>query len=173
MGHTHEAGFLTQASSSFTGNDVALPSVEEGLTALSKLASYAHIKLDRSSLRSQRLIDPYHLEKYMIHIESCVMPVVARHGFQGDPFFSHETYQPYEDSFCEWSKTIPALQQMYAAFPSVVQSLEVVDRIMKNEAAWKDTVRQQKTPVEIEALLSKSRETYQGKAPLLEPYTGP
>lgn len=173
MGHTHEAGFLTQASSSFTGNDVALPSVEEGLTALSRLAAYAHIKMDRSSLRSQRLIDPYHLEKYMIHIESCVMPVVARHGFQGDPFFSRETYQPYEDNPCHWAQAIPALKQMYAVFPSVVQSLDVVDAIMRNEADWKEKVRQECSPAGIENFLIQSRETYLGKPPVFEPYAGP
>ena len=171
MGHTHEAGFLTQAYAHDPSS--SLPLVSEGLLALCRLTKYAHIKLDRSSLKTRRLVDPANLERYMVHFESRVLPQVVRHGFLGAPEYSHEEYQPYEDHLCEWRTTMPYLKKLYAAFPEVVQNLDVIDHLMRNEAAWKDKVRQRRTPHEIENLLDKCRETYLGKAPIFEPYTGP
>ena len=158
MGHSHEAGFLTQAYAHDPSS--SLPLVSEGLAALYKLTRYAHIKLDRSSLKTRRLIDPANLEKYMVHFESRVLPLVVRDGFLGEPKFSHEEYQPYEDHICDWPATIPYLKKLYGAFPEVVQNLDVIDHLIRNEAAWKAAVRQRMSPADIEAILDKNRKNY-------------
>lgn len=171
MGHSHEAGFLTQAYAHDPSS--SLPLVSEGLLALCRLTEYAHIKLDRSSLKTRRLIDPANLERYMVHFESRVLPQVVRHGFLGAPEYSHEEYQPYEDHLCEWRTTMPYLKKLYAAFPEVVQNLDVIDHLMRNEAAWKAAVRQRMSPADIETILDKNRKNYASKPYQFEYFAEP